>query len=118
MIAPEIRACLSALAIAHNTQKPVTSIYDYAKSEHHDISATFKGNILLGFDIQRASRLTGTLPNIHDSDLNNHFTLERDGNRYRGYDHASKTHFDIEVNDRAASFYDHDEKEWSQFSAV
>ena len=115
MIAVEVRACIAGVAIAHATQQPVTAIYDHKQGVHHDISATFKGDTLLGYDVQRASKLTGTLPDIYDSDRSGYFSLTKNG-QYSGYDHPSKTHFNIVVTGNSASFYDHDAKIWQQYS--
>lgn len=118
MIASEVRACIAAIAIAHASKQQVSAIYDYEKAEHLEIAAAFQGDTLNGFDLQRAAQLSGSLPNIRDHDRAGFITLNHEGSAYTGYDHPSKTHFNIEVSDRAASFYDHDAKVWTQYSAA
>lgn len=116
MIAPEIRATLAAVALAHNTGKTVTELYDYSAKTHRDIRASFNGKTLDGFDTGRAAKLSGDLPDIYDHVLQKHIHLTQEEGRYAGFDHHSGTHFHIMLNGDTASLYDHDAATWSQYS--
>ena len=116
MIPRDVRTSIAALALCHSLGRNVTSVYDYDKAEHLNISVSLDGKTLSGVDISRNAKLSGDLPDIYDHARKNYIHLGGERSPYTGYDHLSGTHFIIEMRGETAALYDHDTESWSQFS--
>ncbi|MEG1453579.1 hypothetical protein [Brevundimonas sp.] len=116
MIPRDVRASIAALVLSHALGRSVTSVYDYDKAEHLNISVALDGKTVSGVDISRNAKLSGNLPDIYDHARASYIHLGGERSPYTGYDHHSGTHFVIEMRGETAALYDHDTESWSQFS--
>ena len=116
MIAPEVRATIAAVVLAHAKDRLVTTLYDYTAGDYRNIRASFKGDTVDAYDSGRVAKMTGALPDLFDHVLGQYIHLKPEGERYNGFDHYSGTHFHLMINGNTASLYDHDAEVWSQYS--
>lgn len=117
MIAPNVRATIAAVILAHAKGELVTSLHDHAQNERLDIRANFKGDEVDAYDSGRTARISGTLPDLYDHALRKYIHLTKEADRYVGYDHFSGTHFHAIVRGDTVAIYDYGITQWSQYSA-
>ena len=109
---PHIRALVAAATFASVTGKKVAGLFDHTAGRDLRIAAECRGNVLQGFDGERASKFGGTLPEIFDDGEQAFVSFERDGARVKGFDRASGSAFDAQVTDDLVQVYDHSQGAW------
>ncbi|MDF2638252.1 MAG: hypothetical protein K0R64_1236 [Novosphingobium lindaniclasticum] len=109
---PHTRALVAAAAFAFITGKKVAGLYDHGAGQDRRIAAEARGAVLQGFDGERGSRFSGTLPEIHDAGDAAHISFEIDGKTAKGYDRASSTFYEARVGEGLVQVFDHAENAW------
>ena len=117
MIASDIRATIAAIALADTQQRSVTGLYDYAQARHLNLTANVTGQAVNAVDLDRKTKMTGTLPNVFDNARSSYINLTGADGKYTGFDHQSGVHFNVEVSGNTVALYDHEAAAWSQYSS-
>lgn len=109
---PHIRAMVAAATFAFVTGRKVAGLFDHTAGRDLRIAAECRGDVLQGFDGEREAKFGGTLPEILDSGERNYVSFERDGDRVKGYDRASGSHYEAQVAGGMVQVYDHGQGAW------
>lgn len=109
------RAMAAAAAFAAITGRKVAGLHDHSAGTDRRIAAECRGNVVQGFDGDRAARFGGTLPELYDFADQTFVSLEIEGAKAQGYDRGSAGAFSAQVTEARVQFYDHAAGEWHTF---
>jgi hypothetical protein len=93
-----------------------SSVYDYSRLRHLNISGSIDENAVGVYDHERSCPFSGTLPNLYDYGTKAHLTLTIKGNSFDGYDYGGKHHFSGSVSGSSVSIYDYGEERHFSYS--
>ena len=118
MIPPEVRAIIAATAIAHSSNRSVSSIYDYSGSGFLTMEVSVSNGRVTGYDYSTSAHFDGNIPNLYHYGHSGHVEFKHmGGSRYEGYFYGSSSHFEVTVSGRNAEFYDYGGSGFTSYSA-
>ncbi len=103
---------IAAATFASITGKKVAGVHDHTAAQDLRIAAECRGDQLQGFDGDRGVKFGGTLPEIYDEGEKTFVSVEREGDRVKGYDRQSSTFCTAQVADGLVQVYDHGQGAW------
>lgn len=115
-MSPETRREVCALVFASLDQTRIGFVFDYQDEAFHDLVVEPQGTGLNGFNPVTRAQFGGTMPDLYHYGRQAHIRLAPTApDRYEGYDHATQTHFVIQISGRKAQIYDYDEARWFDY---
>jgi hypothetical protein len=93
-------------------------MHDHFSGKDLRIAAECRGNQLQGYDGDRGAGFGGQLPDLFDAGAQSFVSLEIDGAKAQGFDHASATAYTAQVEDRRVQVFDYGENAWFTFDMV
>ena len=112
---PHTRAMAAAAAFAATTGRKVAGMHDHSAATDRRIAAECRGNVVQGFDGDRAARFGGTLPELYDFADQTFVSLDIEGAGAQGYDRGSAGAFTAQVTGTRVQLYDHAQGQWHTF---
>lgn len=113
-----VRAVAAAVAIAHTTNRRLSSVYDYRAGRHRSMAVSVNGMAVSAYDYQDGCHISGSLPGLHHYGVGAYLTLTpKSPGSYSGYDYGRKCHFSISVTGAVAEVYDYGESSHFRYSA-
>ena len=109
---------IAAAAFAFITGHKVAGMHDHFSGKDLRIAAERRGNQLQGYDGDRGAGFGGQLPDLFDAGAQSFVSLEIDGAKAQGFDHASATAYTAQVEDRRVQVFDYGENAWFTFDMV
>ena len=110
------RACIALIAVGLISGKKGSSVYDYTRSKHINISGNVDSNNVNIFDHDRGCHVSGSPGDLYDYGNSAHVQLKINGNQISGYDYASSTHFSGSVNGSSVTIYDYETSSHHNYS--
>jgi hypothetical protein len=115
---PDTRAMIAAAVFAFVSGKRVAGMHDHASGKDRRIAAESRGKQVQGYDGDRSAGFGGQLPDLYDSAAHSFVSLDLDGAKAQGFDHASATAYTAQVSDQRVQVFDHGEGAWFTFDML
>jgi hypothetical protein len=106
-----IRRAVAFAVLAPEAQNVEGTIYSYSENRRSKMS----GNRNDFFDHDAGVRIAGA--KLYHYGRWSYIDLAIDGDKFSGFDHDSKTHFEGAVKGRLVQLYDHGEKRYFDYAA-
>ncbi|NOT20632.1 MAG: hypothetical protein HOP24_10260 [Sideroxydans sp.] len=102
-----LRAVIAYLVASYSNQKTKNSVFDYTRSQHINISGNVAKNQVQLFDHNAGAHITGSLPNLFHHGLGAHFSIEKNGDQFKGFDFGSGTHWTGKISGNNVTIFDY-----------
>ena len=109
----QIRRAVAFAVLAPKSERVERTIYSYA-SDHR---AKLSGSRHDFFDHEAGVRIAGSGSKLYHYGLWSYIELTVDGEKFSGFDHGSKTHFEGVIKGNLVQLYDHAEKRYFDYTA-
>jgi hypothetical protein len=101
------RGCVAYIAAGLSGLTKVTSFYDHTENKPMNVSGTVTAEKIDAYDFDRSCHVSGSLDNLFDFGNQAHVQIIPNGEKFSGYDYASKFHFTGSVEKGVVSIYDY-----------
>ena len=109
----QIRRAVAFAVLAPETERVERTIYSYALDHRTKMSGTRHDF----FDHEASVRVAGSGAKLYHYGLWSYIELDINGEKFSGFDHGSKTHFEGVIKGEIAQLYDHAEKRYFDYAS-
>jgi len=110
------RGCVAYIAARLCGLAKVTALYDHSQSKALSVSGAVRDREIDVYDYDRSCHVAGSLENLYDYGNGAHIQFAYDGEKFSGYDYASKFHFTGSIEAGFVSLYDYETSVYYRYS--
>ncbi len=110
------RACVAYIAAGMCGLSKTTALYDHGQARAVSATGPVSAGKIDVYDFDRSCHVSGSLENLYDHGNGAHIHFACDGEKFSGYDYASKFHFNGTVEAGFVSLYDYETSVYYRYS--